>query len=198
MTEQATQTKQFHDTVKYLKTKNRSLLRKLDTVMEHADDGRLFRSRSLADMITELTEIDGLQKKIREDYRAIFNDDIMADEKLTVYDKKVCELNSSILKQETGFIVQKFRDIHSDDKNCQKLVDQFARRLEKIDSKKMSLDDYRTAVDDYIRFYALVESGDTFAKLEFSNEDTVFTEDSALLLKFIQGKYYIKQAENIQ
>lgn len=197
MTEQAMQTRQFHETLKYLRTKNRSLLRKLDTVRTHAETGKTVKVRSIGDMITELTEIDGLQKKIRDEYRAIFNEDMQKDEKLTFYDKRVCELNSSILKQETGFIVSRFREIRSDDKNCQKLVDQFARKLEKIDSKKMSLDDYRNAVADYIRFYALVESGDTESKLEFSTEDTVFTEDSALLLKFIQGKYYIRQTEKI-
>lgn len=189
MTEQV---KQLQNSLEAVRNRFKNINKKIDIIQSHVDSNTMFKSKSITDILKELTEFSKLQDTCVENYKALFNEDFPEDTTLENIELKIQEYNSEILKKETGAIIEKFKTLHSDSTTCQESINRYAARLEAIDCSKMSLEEYKNSVADYIKFYSCVESGDTDARIQFSMEESLFSEDSGLLLNLIQGLIFIK------
>lgn len=184
MTEQILQ---LQNSLEAIRNRYKNLNKKIDIIRSHVESNTMFKSKSITDILKELTEFSKLQNICAENYKALFNEELPEDATLDNIKSKIQEYNNEVLKKETGAIIDKFRTLHSDDSDCQSAIDKFAAQLEGIDCSKMTLEEYKEAVADYIKFYSCVESNDTDERINFSLKETVFSEDSGLLLNLIQG-----------
>lgn len=190
MTEQV---QQLQDSIALIRNRHKNLNKKISIIRSHIENNTMFKAKGITDIIKELCEFSKVQEKCAENYKILFNETLSDNEKLVNIEDKITEYNNEILKKETGDIVKKFKTIYSDVTECQSIIDKYAVELENIDITKMNLDEYKSAVSDYIKFYSLIESDNITDKIAFSADTTVFSEESDLLLKLIQGKITINQ-----
>ena len=106
MTEQILQ---LQDSLEAIRNRYKNLNKKIDIISSHVESNTMFKSKSITDILKELTEFSKLQNICAENYKALFNEELPEDATLDNIESKIHEYNNEVLKKETGAIIDKFK-----------------------------------------------------------------------------------------